>query len=258
MFARPWQKWYKANRSLRRKQLKRQKSLVEGTTERQRAERPRRKEIRRMRPLLLLVVAATVGVVRAALSRCWERPSCQELGSESSKMECIQFCGFHPHEKTTILGSAHFQRPPSSTFISPSPFPSSSQAKHSYSMEHFRWGKPLGKKRYQAKIPKGKSVDGNSAEFFPGEMRRWELSREKTAAVDEEQVAQEAAEQLSNEHDDKKDIPYKMKHFRWSGPAAGKRYGGFMKSWEEHSKRPLLTLFRNVINKEGEEEKRAK
>ncbi|MEQ2195236.1 hypothetical protein XENOCAPTIV_009490 [Xenoophorus captivus] len=86
MFARPWQKWYKANRSLRRKQLKRQKSLVEGTTERQRAERPRRKEIRRMRPLLLLVVAATVGVVRAALSRCWERPSCQELGSESSKV----------------------------------------------------------------------------------------------------------------------------------------------------------------------------
>ncbi|PWA33367.1 hypothetical protein CCH79_00014142, partial [Gambusia affinis] len=96
-----------------------------------------------MNPVLLLVVAVTVGGARATLSRCWERMSCQELISESS-------------------------------------------------MTH-----------------------------------------------------------------DKKDIPYKMKHFRWSGPVAGKRYGGFMKSWQEHSKRPLITLFRNVINKEGEEEKRA-
>ncbi|KAM4724953.1 pro-opiomelanocortin-like [Anableps anableps] len=207
-----------------------------------------------MRPLLPLVVAVMVGVARATLSRCWERPRCQELSSQSSMMECVQLCGLDPHEMTTILGSVHFQHPPSSVSPISSPSPSSS----SYSMEHFRWGKPLGRKRHPAKIPIGKRVDGNSAEFFPGELRRWELSRGKVTVEDEEQEAQEAAEQLSNEHHDKKDIPYKMKHFRWSGPVAGKRYGGFMKSWEEHSKRPLLTLFRNVINKEGEEEKRAK
>lgn len=47
---------------------------------------------------------------------------------------------------------------------------------------------------------------------------------------------------------------YKMKHFRWSGPPAAKRYGGFMKSWDERSQRPLLTLFKNVINKDGQQQ----
>nr|prf endorphin beta [Squalus acanthias] len=29
-------------------------------------------------------------------------------------------------------------------------------------------------------------------------------------------------------------------------------YGGFMKSWDERGQKPLLTLFRNVIVKDGE------
>ncbi|KAM4550870.1 pro-opiomelanocortin-like isoform 1-T1 [Fundulus diaphanus] len=255
-FACPWLKGYKAHRLVQEKQVERQKSLVEGTTERHTEERPRRKEIRRMRPLLLLVVAVVVGVVRAALSRCWELPSCQELSSESSMMDCIQLCGPDPHEMTTILGSVYLQSSPSSVFLSPSSFPSSSQGKNSYSMEHFRWGKPLGRKRHSTKIPTGRSVNGDSADFFPGELRWWELSRVKPAAEDEEQVAEEEAEQLSTEQRDTENIPYKMKHFRWSCPVASKRYGGFMKSWKGHSKGPLVTLFRNVINK-GEEEKRA-
>ncbi|XP_027891941.1 pro-opiomelanocortin-like [Xiphophorus couchianus] len=209
-----------------------------------------------MHPVLLLVVAVTVGGARTTFSRCWERRSCQELISESSMTECFQLCGLDPHEMTSILSSVHLQRPPSSIFLSPSPSSSSSQAKRSYSMEHFRWGKPLGRKRHPAEIPAGKKVDGDSAEIFPGELRWWELSREKMTAEDEER--QEEAEEVSNEQHDKKDIPYKMKHFRWSGPVAGKRYWGFMKSWQEHSKRPLITLFKNVINKDGEEEKRAK
>ncbi|XP_015230510.1 PREDICTED: pro-opiomelanocortin-like [Cyprinodon variegatus] len=192
-----------------------------------------------MRLLLPLVVMVMVSVARAALGRCWERPSCQELNSENNTMDCFQLCGIDPHELTTILASVYPQ-PSLSVSLSPSPSPpSSSQTKASYSMKHFRWGNPLRRKRRPLKIYTGKSVDGITV--FPGELGRLELSREQAAAEDEE---------LSKERHDNKDILYKMKHFRWSSPAADKRYGGFMKSWKEHSKRPLITLFRNVIKGE--------
>lgn len=41
---------------------------------------------RRMRPVWVLVAVVLVGVVRGAVSQCWEHPSCQELSSESSMM----------------------------------------------------------------------------------------------------------------------------------------------------------------------------
>ncbi|XP_017289345.1 pro-opiomelanocortin [Kryptolebias marmoratus] len=214
-----------------------------------------------MHPVLLLVAAALVGVVRGAHSHCWEHPSCQELNSESSMMECLQLCQSDLHKMTIVLANVHLQPLPSSDSSDPlSVLPSfsfsSPQAKRSYSMEHFRWGKPLGRKRRPIKIFTGNSAEEESAELFPGETRRRELSRVLTAAEDEEKAAKEETEQLSNELHDKKDVPYKMKHFRWGGPLASKRYGGFMKSWEEHSQRPLLTLFKNVINKDEQEEKR--
>lgn len=131
-------------------------------------------------------------------------------------------------------------------------------------MEHFRWGKPVGRKRRPVKVYTSNGVEEESAEVFPGEMRRRELANEllaAAAAVEEEENAkemmQEAAEeeQLAGGVQEKKDGPYKMKHFRWSGPLASKRYGGFMKSWDERSQRPLLTLFKNVINKDGQQQK---
>lgn len=104
-------------------------------------------------------------------------------------------------------------------------------------------------------------MEEESAEVFPGEMRRRELANELlAAAVAEEgkaqemmQVEEEEQQQLLGGVQEKKDGPYKMKHFRWSGPPATKRYGGFMKSWDERSQRPLLTLFKNVINKDGQQ-----
>lgn len=114
-------------------------------------------------------------------------------------------------------------------------------AKRSYSMEHFRWGKPVGRKRRPIKVftsSSSSSLD-NSSEGFPGEMRR-ELGNQ---VMEEEQQRPEV----------KKD-GYKMSHFRWSAPPASKRYGGFMKSWDERSQKPLLTLFKNVINKDQQQE----
>lgn len=204
----------------------------------------------------LLVAAAAVGVVRGAVSQCWEHPSCQEVNSERSMMECIQLCRPDTNEMPILPGDAHLQPPPPSDPFPLLPFPSfsssSPQTKRSYSMEHFRWGKPVGRKRRPIKIYTTNGVEEESAELFPGEMRRRELAGEMME--DEEKVAQD--EQMPGDVHEKKDGAYKMKHFRWSGPPASKRYGGFMKSWDERSQRPLLTLFKNVINKDGQEEMR--
>ena len=172
--------------------------------------------------------------------------------------ECIKLCRSDLTAETPIVpGDAHLQPlPPSDPepLLSLSLLSSSSspQAKRSYSMEHFRWGKPVGRKRRPVKVYTSNGVEEESAESFPGEMRRRELVIENDEKAEE--VAEE--EQLPGDVHEKKDGTYKMKHFRWSGPPASKRYGGFMKSWDERSQRPLLTLFKNVINKDGQEQKR--
>ncbi|XP_056274828.1 proopiomelanocortin a isoform X2 [Pseudoliparis swirei] len=173
-----------------------------------------REREREMCPAWLLVAVALVGVARGDVSECWEHPRCQDVNSETSLM-----------------------------------------AKRSYSMEHFRWGKPVGRKRRPVKVYAADGVEEESAELFPEEMRRRELAANMIAAAAGEEEEEEAAEeeQRQRQEEEKKDGAYKMKHFRWSGPAAGKRYGGFMKSWDERRQRPLLALFKNVINKDGQQ-----
>uniref|UniRef100_UPI0037E6F8C3 pro-opiomelanocortin-like n=1 Tax=Semicossyphus pulcher TaxID=241346 RepID=UPI0037E6F8C3 len=216
-----------------------------------------------MCPVWLLVAVAMVGVARGAVSKCLDHPSCQDVNSESSMMDCIQLCRSDLTAETPIIpGDAHLQPPPPSDLESLLPLLSSStspQAKRSYSMEHFRWGKPVGRKRRPIKVYTSNGVEEESAEVFPGEMKRRELASKMIAEEDEEREQEEAGEEEEEEQrpDDtheKKDGTYKMKHFRWSGPPASKRYGGFMKSWDERSQRPLLTLFKNVINKEGQQQ----
>ncbi|NP_001274535.1 pro-opiomelanocortin precursor [Alligator mississippiensis] len=120
--------------------------------------------------------------------------------------------------------------------------------KRSYSMEHFRWGKPVGRKRRPIKVyPNG--VEEESAESYPMEFRR-DLSEEldypelrSPDSAESEEVAVSDEEEMM-----KKDGgAYKMRHFRWNAPALDKRYGGFMTS--EHSQTPLVTLFKNAIVK---------
>ncbi|NXX12851.1 COLI1 protein, partial [Podargus strigoides] len=107
------------------------------------------------------------------------------------------------------------------------------EGKRSYSMEHFRWGKPVGRKRRPIKVyPNG--VEEESAESYPLEFRR-ELAEEE----EEEEEGQEEEKKAGGS--------YRMRHFRWHAPLKDKRYGGFMTS--EHSQTPLVTLFKNAIVK---------
>uniref|UniRef100_G3U7D5 Pro-opiomelanocortin n=1 Tax=Loxodonta africana TaxID=9785 RepID=G3U7D5_LOXAF len=122
------------------------------------------------------------------------------------------------------------------------PWPESGprEGKRSY-MEHFRWGKPVGKKRRPVKYPNG--AEGESAEAFPLEFKREHEGAATQADLDNGLVAE--VEATSAEKKD--EGPYKMEHFRWGSPAKDKRYGGFMTS--EKSQTPLVTLFKNAIIK---------
>ncbi|KAL6100236.1 pomc [Pungitius sinensis] len=213
----------------------------------------------------LLVVVTMMGVARGDVSQCWEHLSCQDVNSETSIMECIALCRSDLSAEVPVIpGAAHLQAPPPSeappilSLLSSSSFPASPQAKRSYSMEHFRWGKPVGRKRRPVKVYTPNGVEEESAELFPPEeMRRRELAgkllMEEEKVQQQQQEEEEKKKQLPGDHHEKKDGTYKMKHFRWSGPPASKRYGGFMRSWEERDQMPLLTLFKNVINKDGQQ-----
>ncbi|KAE8605556.1 hypothetical protein XENTR_v10015193 [Xenopus tropicalis] len=115
--------------------------------------------------------------------------------------------------------------------------------KRAYSMEHFRWGKPVGRKRRPIKVyPNG--VEEESAENYPMELRR-ELSLEldyPDIDLDEDIEDNEVESALT-----KKNGNYRMHHFRWGSPPKDKRYGGFMTP--ERSQTPLMTLFKNAIIK---------
>nr|AAD21040.1 proopiomelanocortin [Spea multiplicata] len=115
--------------------------------------------------------------------------------------------------------------------------------KRSYSMEHFRWGKPVGRKRRPIKVfPNG--MEEESSESYPMELRR-ELSLEDDyPEIDSEDDL---------DYNDLLSMPkfkggdYRIHHFRWGSPPKDKRYGGFMTP--ERSQTPLMTLFKNAIIK---------
>ncbi|XP_043918332.1 pro-opiomelanocortin [Protopterus annectens] len=123
--------------------------------------------------------------------------------------------------------------------------------RRSYSMEHFRWGKPVGKKRRPIKVyPNG--MEDESAESYSPDLRR-----DMPMEFD---YPEPSSEEKSEENDimnllEKKDRNYRMQHFRWNSPPKDKRYGGFMKSWDERSQKPLMTLFKNVMIKDAYEKK---
>ncbi|XP_020633028.3 pro-opiomelanocortin [Pogona vitticeps] len=127
------------------------------------------------------------------------------------------------------------------------------EGKRSYAMEHFRWGKPVGRKRRPIKVyPNG--VEEESSEVDPQEVRRdlsWNMDYPELDSLEEKRDGEGSMSEEEAPEAAKKDSPYQMGHFRWSAPppaaAKKKRYGGFMTS--ERSPMPLVTLFKNAIIK---------
>lgn len=136
-----------------------------------------------------------------------------------------------------------------------------SDQRRSYSMEHFRWGKPSGRKRRPVKVFASSLEGGGSSEgSFPPQARRQLSSNEDEAKGDLNgesnqnqgllgaRVSTKSRVPLSLQQ--RKDGAYQMSHFRWGSPPATKRNGSVMKPWEEEPQGQLAKLFRNIIVKD--------
>ncbi|KAF6105580.1 proopiomelanocortin [Phyllostomus discolor] len=222
---------------------------------------------------------------------CLESSHCQDLTEESNLLACIRAC--QPDlwtetpelprdgeeqplpEKPRKYVTGHFRqdrvgRPDGSggagagrkreEEVAAAGFgaaPGRREDRRSYSMEHFRWGKPVGKKRRPVKVyPSG--PEDESAEALPHAFKREMAGAWREPAQSPERPAEGAAARAGLEYRlvaeagaeaaAKEDGgPYEKEHFHWGSPPKGKRYGGFMTS--EKSQTPLVTLFRNAIVK---------
>lgn len=121
----------------------------------------------------------------------------------------------------------------------PSVRPQRSEERPSYSMEHFRWGKPVNRKRRPVKVHASEGQE--------------ELSTERPLLLLNRRQLKGGTEREQKKNTNTKSASkYRITHFRWSAPPAAKRYGGFMKPWAERSHKPLLTLLRNIMGKNGQ------
>ncbi|NXF84043.1 COLI1 protein, partial [Sclerurus mexicanus] len=196
-----------------------------------------------------------------AAGPCWDTPKCQDLSSQSGMLACAAACRADLSLESPLFpGNGHLQ-PLSESIRkyvmshfrwnkfgngsipgsrkreegagnapgAPLPFfqrreepgAERDEGKRSYSMEHFRWGKPVGRKRRPVKVYPNGAEEEEEAPEFPLEFRR-----------------QLAAGQENREEEEEES--------RWES-ALDKRYGGFLGT--ERGRIPLLTLFRNTMGK---------
>nr|APD32936.1 Pomc [Castor fiber] len=229
--------------------------------------------------LLVLLLQASMEV----RGWCLESSQCQDLTTESNLLECIRACKADLSAETPVFpgngdeqplaekprkyvmghfrwdrfgrrngssgGGAGQKREEETAVLGGGDggAPGPREGKRSYSMEHFRWGKPVGKKWRPVKVyPNG--AEDESAEAFPLEFKR-ELAggRPEVASDGLDGPDVEYGLEPELEAEKKDDGPYRMEHFRWGSPPKDKRYGGFMTA--EKSQTPLVTLFKNAIVK---------
>ena len=143
--------------------------------------------------------------------------------------------------------------------ISESDLKARSNERRSYSMEHFRWGKPSGRKRRPVKVF-ASSLEGGGSSEGSFRARRQLSGNEDEAKGDPSQEGHQnqglprskasAKMQIALTPQNRKDGTYRMNHFRWGNPPASKRNGSFMKPWEEKPQGQLAKLFRNIIFKD--------
>ncbi|XP_010177596.1 PREDICTED: pro-opiomelanocortin [Mesitornis unicolor] len=178
---------------------------------------------------------------------CWDSGKCQDLASEAGVSACAAACRAELSAEAPVYpGNGCPVAPPPRRQEEEGAGAEREEGKRSYSMEHFRWGKPVGRKRRPIKVyPNG--VEEESAESYPMEMRRELGFGGARAPPREEKEEEEEEEEEEGREEEKAGGSYRMRHFRWQAPLKDKRYGGFMTS--EHSQTPLVTLFKNAIVK---------
>uniref|UniRef100_UPI0037E8687F pro-opiomelanocortin-like n=1 Tax=Semicossyphus pulcher TaxID=241346 RepID=UPI0037E8687F len=206
-------------------------------------------------------------------SVCLDSSICSNLSNKGNILDCIHLClSMVQNEFPELDASALKENDDEDLFLSIvlakivsgdkiSELKSHSDQRRSYSMEHFRWGKPTGRKRRPIKVFTSSLEGGGSSEgTLPFQARRQLSINEEEAKGGPEgesqqnqvllsaRVVPKPQAQSSPQH--RKDGTYRMSHFRWGSPPVSKRNGSFMKTWEKKPQGQLPKLLRNILDKD--------
>ncbi|XP_037541755.1 pro-opiomelanocortin-like [Nematolebias whitei] len=126
--------------------------------------------------------------------------------------------------------------------------------RRSYSMEHFRWGKPPGRKRRPVKVFVSPLEGGLVPDLADLPLRaRRHLRRSKAKGKGGVLKAGHQSQSWLRPRGRPSDLPekkygtYRMSHFRWGSPPATKRNGRFLKLREENQ---LAQFLQNILMKD--------
>ncbi|XP_054474800.1 pro-opiomelanocortin-like [Anoplopoma fimbria] len=220
----------------------------------------------------LLVVVMAYVCVPGFGSVCWDKSHCNDLSSKGRLQDCIRLCvstiqSDFPqlgalalkvnHNDDNLLLSIILASMVSDNKISETDLKAHSDERRSYSMEHFRWGKPSGRKRRPVKVFASSLEGGGSSErsFIPQARRQRGSNRDEVREL--KAGSQNQGSQMVNlmSHvpvslQERKNGAYQMNHFRWGSPPASKRNGSLMKQRKKKPKGKLDKLLRNIIVKD--------
>lgn len=186
-------------------------------------------------------------------SRCWDSPLCANLSNKQRILECIRMCmSAVPNESPQIPDVNEAEDPLGLVQNGlTSEDRSRSDERRSYSMEHFRWGKPSGRKRRPVKVfSSSLEGEGSSEGKLPLRARR---RLEAKRSGDTPPGSRSKTSFTSYSKQERKDGTYRMSHFRWGSPPATKRNGNFLRQWqEERPQSPLSKLLRNFMRNDIE------
>uniref|UniRef100_A0A8C6SMU8 Pro-opiomelanocortin/corticotropin ACTH central region domain-containing protein n=1 Tax=Neogobius melanostomus TaxID=47308 RepID=A0A8C6SMU8_9GOBI len=167
-------------------------------------------------------------------SKCWDSPICGNLSNKHRILECIQMCMSERQDESPQINDVNDVDDPLDLVQNglTSEDRSHSDERRSYSMEHFRWGKPSGRKRRPVKVfSSSLEGEGSSEGIVKRARRRLEVKRNGDAPPG-------ACSKT----------PYK---YSKQDPPATKRSGNFMKQWpDERPQSPLTKLLRNFMGKD--------
>ncbi|CAJ1078023.1 pro-opiomelanocortin-like [Xyrichtys novacula] len=220
---------------------------------------------------LFLVLMACVCVPGFG-SLCLDGSVCNNLSNKRDIMDCIHLClsviktefpeldtsDLKNNDDENLLMSIILSKMVSENEISESESEPNKDQRRSYSMEHFRWGKPTGRKRRPVKVFASSLEGGSSFE------RRIPFQARRQLSINEEEMGGPNGEsqlhqvllnarvvpqaQVSAQH--RNDGTYRMSHFRWGSPPVPKRNGSSMKTLERKPQRQLTKALRNIFDKD--------
>ncbi|XP_068580646.1 pro-opiomelanocortin-like [Cebidichthys violaceus] len=221
----------------------------------------------------LLVVVMAYACVPGFGSVCWDRSQCNDLSNKGRILDCIRLCmsaiqsefpqlsalalKVNNNDDDDLLLSIILATVVSENKISESDLKAHSDERRSYSMEHFRWGKPSGRKRRPVKVFASSLEGGGPSErSLPPQARR-QLGSNKDEVREPNGGSQNQGLQRVSlkSHvpvslQERKNGAYRMSHFRWGSPPASKRDGSFVKKRMKKPEGQLDKLLRNVIVKD--------